>query len=159
MPRDHYLGVCYHQEMPCAGGRNVLKMLLINTPVCSGSHAGLGKAGAHAALLLFTSISFFPPALPSCREPGGVGASRREVLAGVSASLGGKSSQPQARWEHPPAPSPRLLFSPHGSSAAVIWGRGWRVRAKGKPSSPQPAGGYRAELGAGSAWVFFLKKR
>lgn len=41
-------------------------MLLINTPVCSGSPAGLGKAGANAALLLFTSISFFPPALPSC---------------------------------------------------------------------------------------------
>ena len=50
-------------------------MLLINTPICGRSRAGLGEAGADAALLLFTPISSFPgtAVLPGAR--GGVGAS------------------------------------------------------------------------------------
>lgn len=64
MLRDHYLGVCYHQEMPCAGGRTVLKMLLMNTLVCSRSCMGLGKGRTN------TSVSLHQ-LLPWCCSPAG----------------------------------------------------------------------------------------
>lgn len=154
---DHYLGVCYHQEMPCAGGRNVLKMLLINTPVCSRSCTGLGKAEASAALLLFTCISSFPGAAVLSGAQGCWG-----FMWGSQPPRETKADNHKFSGSIPQLPPQGFFFSLHCSSAKATWVRGWRIRAKGTIQQP-PA--RRQTQGRAGSWLqsswrstFFKKK-
>lgn len=149
--------MCYHQEMPCAGGRNVLKMLLINTPVCSRSCTGLGKAEASAALLLFTCISSFPGAAVLSGAQGCWG-----FMWGSQPPRETKADNHKFSGSIPQLPPQGFFFSLHCSSAKATWVRGWRIRAKGRIQQP-PA--HRQTQGRAGSWLqsswrsTFLKKK